>query len=221
MRRSAFVVALAIVLQSAVARASDIDVMSHPHLRVRTHDAAGLSPAIRAAALATAGALLERAGIAVTWIECEPPSTPRHEACSQPLGRTDLVLRLVRVRAAPDAPRHGSGQATRVALGSAMIDPTVRGGTLATIYVNRVEHLATAGSPCDVLLGRAIAHEIGHLLLGTPTHATTGLMTGIWTRDVLTRERASDWWFTETDARTMRNAVRQRAVQEMALGFGL
>jgi hypothetical protein len=213
MGKTLVVAALAIVAHASLAHAADIDVMSNPHLRVRTHDAAGLSPETRAAAMAAADTLLRRAGIAATWIMCQPPTVPMHDACNEPVRRTDVVVRFVRV---PESPA-----GARLALGSALIDPKMRGGSLATIYVNRVERLTSAGTALDMLLGRAVAHEIGHLLLGTPQHALTGLMKGVWTRDVLAREQPSDWWFTESDARTMRNAVRQRAVQELALGSRL
>ncbi len=56
-----------------------------------------------------------------------------------------------------------------------MVDLEGQAGTLATIYEDRVESLATeAHVDSGRLLGRAIAHEIGHLLLGTASHARAG-----------------------------------------------
>ena len=53
-------------------------------------------------------------------------------------------------------------------LGDAMLDRHTGTGVLATIYVDRVEWLARqAGADSRALLGRAIAHELGHLLLAT------------------------------------------------------
>jgi hypothetical protein len=67
-----------------------------------------------------------------------------------------------------------------------------------------------------VVLGRAIAHEIGHLLLGTNGHAPTGLMREIWSRETLQRGRTHDWVFTASDSQAMRDAVRTRLAKQMA-----
>ena len=70
-------------------------------------------------------------------------------------------------------------------LGDSLVDTRLRGGALATIYVNRV---ATLAGRCDVdvqtLLARAVAHEIGHLLLGTSAHASSGLMRAAWSQAI-------------------------------------
>jgi hypothetical protein len=50
------------------------------------------------------------------------------------------------------------------------------------------------------LLGRAIAHEIGHLLLATNTHAPSGLMRELWSHDELQRARREDWVLQPLDA---------------------
>ena len=42
-----------------------------------------------------------------------------------------------------------------------------------------------------MILGHAVAHEIGHLLLRTMTHSTTGLMCALWDREDLKRARGS------------------------------
>ena len=56
-------------------------------------------------------------------------------------------------------------------------------GVLATIYFDRVMWLAhEAGTDSRVLLGRAIAHELGHLLLATTTHGPVGLMRAHWSQ---------------------------------------
>ena len=73
-------------------------------------------------------------------------------------------------------------------LGTALVDPATGTGVLATVYVDRVERLAR-GSNGDLgtLLGRAMAHEIGHLLMGRAAHAVRGLMRPRWTRAEVAR----------------------------------
>ena len=51
-----------------------------------------------------------------------------------------------------------------------------------------------------------MAHEIGHLLLGTNAHSGTGLMREIWTLAELTRNRAQDWIFSGAQRETLREA---------------
>ena len=195
---------------SAPAAAAVVD----PELRVviRTYDASAaagdLTPAQAAAA-----AILEDTGIAVTWVRCDAVSVRRDEnPCGAPLGATELAIRFVRL------PPHLAEQ-DLVTLGDSLVDTRLRAGSLATIYVNRVAALA-GRCRIDVrtLLGRAVAHEIGHLLLGTAAHAPSGLMRAAWPQHALRRERAADWIFTARDAQAMRDAVRTRTARLMASG---
>jgi len=63
------------------------------------------------------------------------------------------------------------------------------------------------------LLGFAVAHEVGHLLLGTNTHAAAGLMRAVWSRSDIQRNHPADWLFTAADSLAMSRALRQRQVQ--------
>ena len=69
-------------------------------------------------------------------------------------------------------------------------------GSLITIDLTAIEWLADAsGSDAELLLGRTAAHELGHLLLGSPEHAGSGLMRAVWSNQELQRNRAKDWSF--------------------------
>jgi predicted Zn-dependent protease len=71
---------------------------------------------------------------------------------------------------------------------------------MATVFHDQVEAVARrTGVARSELLGRALAHEIGHLLLGVRGHSRTGLMRAVWTDDELTRDRPEDWMFTSDD----------------------
>ena len=59
-------------------------------------------------------------------------------------------------------------------------------GVLATVFVDRTRGLAgDLRIDHDALLGRTIAHELGHLLLATTAHAKVGLMREAWSREEL------------------------------------
>ena len=93
---------------------------------------------------------------------------------------------------------------TRDALDAPVADATLGfaepGGSVATVLYDRVGKFAKRfGVKREVLLGYAIAHEIGHLLLGN-AHAPSGLMRAAWTVPEMTRRLPRDWKFSRRDA---------------------
>jgi len=60
--------------------------------------------------------------------------------------------------------------------------------------------------PRASLLGRAIAHEIGHLLLRSNAHTESGLMREVWTAEQVVRNRREDWTFSPDQNGDLRNA---------------
>ena len=80
---------------------------------------------------------------------------------------------------------------------------------MATIYYDRVLHVARrAGLDASDLLGRAMAHEIGHLLLRVPGHNRSGLMRAVWTDAELAQNRRDDWSFTDAERLRLQAVAR-------------
>jgi hypothetical protein len=99
-------------------------------------------------------------------------------------------------------------------LGYSLVDAVQHRGYLSTVYADRVKMLAAqADVNSTILLGRAIAHEIGHLLLGTVIHSDRGLMRPFWTKAELKSNRRVDWSFSGREATLMRQALAWRAGQ--------
>ena len=200
-----------LLLRPAVATA---DTRSSP-LHVRVYDNTQLPSEQLTAALNAAGSLLASVGLAVQWHGCSMPTRAPREPeptldqaswCGEPLATNELALRVVH---AP-TPFEYRGQ---LPLGDSLIDQSLGIGVLATIYVERVEWLAQAADvPVTPLLARAIAHEIGHLLLGSSHHSISGLMRPVWRREELQHEQADDWTFNPADAKTIRARWREAAV---------
>jgi hypothetical protein len=161
---------------------------------VRTYDMAGVAPRELAAALETAREILSRVGIDIVWRECGP--------CADTPAPRELV---VRIAAAP-------AQAERHSLGYSLVDVDQRSGTLATIFADRVESIA-AGAQFDpgVLLGRSIAHELGHLLMGTTEHSKQGLMRARWDPREVERNLWRDWVLSRDEGTRMRRGLQARA----------
>ena len=180
-------------------------------LTVRTYEGGGVPASDLEASRRVAGAILQRAGVSVSWFAC-PAATgawmPR-PPCAQAPQRNEVLVRFVA------SSGHAAGVDERV-LGNAFIDAGAAAGSLATLYVDRIEATAArVGLAAGVLLGRAMAHEIGHLLLGHSRHRDRGLMRAYWSDTTLRSRMAGDWMFVREDVQVMaRNlAGRERESQ--------
>jgi hypothetical protein len=168
-----------------------------PRLAVRVFDITGVGSRDLEAALSEAGAHLEESGLTVSWNLCSDPS--RAAPCDRPLGRDEIIVRLMGSRGA---------DAGIVTMGFAQIDPAKPRSLLATVYWDRVLWVArNAGVNARPLLGRAIAHEIGHLLINTNSHANAGLMRATWSQAELRQNTPADWRFDEGEAHLMRASL--------------
>ena len=65
--------------------------------------------------------------------------------------------------------------------------------------------------PAGVLLGTAIAHEVGHLVLGETAHARQGLMSPDWRREHFERLSTSSLVFSAKEGRMLRNQLMKPA----------
>jgi hypothetical protein len=194
-------------LASASSSAQDARGPVGVRVTVRAYDQVALAAGDGPSLFAVASGILEAAGVLLHWQVCDP--MPQAGACLEPLDTSDLAVRFIR----ESPPIRHNGWAS---LGYSLLDRRSGSGQLATIYVDRVVALAAAsGTRADVLLGRAAAHEIGHLLLGSPTHARSGLMRAAWSKEALQRNDSRDWQFTRSDVQSMHRAVQIRNSRRM------
>jgi len=150
-------------------------------------------------ALDVARDVLAMASVDVSWIICGPGEwlTPEPAA---------LKIRIVQ---SPSP----AGRGTRRRLGDALIDRRTKRGVLATVFVDRTRQLAgDLGIDHHALFGHTIAHELGHLLLATTTHAKVGLMREAWSREELMGTRDIDWVFAPRDVAAIRARLARSAV---------
>jgi hypothetical protein len=181
-------------------------------LVIRMYDNAGLTTRERARAMSRADAILRRADVDVEWIDCPARKFGRPSPiCDLPPARDELVVRLV------VAPKGGNEGSKWLALGYSLIDTTAGTGTLATIYLDRVTGLAgVAGLEVATVLARALAHEIGHLVLGSNDHSDAGIMRETWTTAQLTSAKPQDWLFLPAEAERLRQARLTNAGERTA-----
>jgi hypothetical protein len=167
---------------------------------IRVVDSFGMPATSLLRAENEAHAILQRVGLEVSWVDCSQNKAVGVADCQRPVGRGELVVRLAESRAKP-----GSGS---VAMGYSVVDSTARHSCFASVSVDLVESVAgAAGVDARSLLGRAIAHEVGHLLLNTSHHSSAGLMRALWTRVELQRNSSADWQFAKKEAQIMRASL--------------
>ena len=143
--------------------------------------------------------------------------------CRTVPGARELVVRIMPVperEAIRSRERLVDTRASRVPLISSWDSPrwaSRRGaGILATVYYESVLAVArNSGVATSKLLGRAIAHEVGHLLLPGGGHSPSGLMRAPWAYEELTENRREDWLFSPQDRRELRAARRPLAKHEL------
>jgi hypothetical protein len=139
------------------------------------------------------GIMMKGAGVTVTWPNCP---------CLTPVSPGELVIRIA--AASPASPP--------IALGFSFVDVDLKIGTLATVFADRVAAMAAlAGIDEGELLGRVIAHEIAHLLIGTRDHSPRGLMRGGWQASDLAQEGRSKWLLSRAEGLEIRRAIRRRS----------
>ena len=164
---------------------------------IRLFDVYGVPPSEFQPAMAAAAAALARAGVEPRFIDCSQPDRPAR--CATTLASRELIIRIRR------GPNERSAAAV---LGSAILNRHTGEGAVATIYADRVEALArVSGVAAGVVLGHAIAHELGHLLTGSSSHARRGLMRALWTSAELRRNLPGDWRFSHDES----DRIRQRS----------
>lgn len=157
-------------------------------------------------ALDKAERIFHDAGIRLIFL-C-PPRSARHQAELVDSGADSantLVLRIIsnpmRGFASPDA------------LGYAVV--AGEGSKYASLFRKRVLAATRSGRYSEgTVMGYAIAHELGHLLLGTSAHARYGLMAGHWRANELDRTEVGLLQFSPAEAARLRMESLRRTIHK-------
>ena len=89
-------------------------------------------------------------------------------------------------------------------------------GRLAFVLINRVNKIAEGyGTAPSIVLGAAIAHELGHLLI-SKEHSKTGLMKAYFNQSDFRKARQRELRLTADQARHIRNSSARVATSEDA-----
>jgi hypothetical protein len=146
-------------------------------LRVSVYNSSPFLASAIAGAEADAGRVLRYAGVEVLWLNCpqDVQQEAPHGLCSEVSFPSHLSLRIVRASQGL--------KATTIGISFSAKDGK---GCYADLFYESIQklHEETYASP-SLILGHAMAHELGHLLLGANSHSPSGLMRAHWTREDL------------------------------------
>jgi hypothetical protein len=203
MPRTFFCTATAALLAASLVGVATDARADSAALIIRVYDTTDTALDIRAEAIRTAAKIVEAVGISVEWRDCTIAST--ESLCQDVRPGRDLIVRIM-PEVTPSASfrgsplRLGTVPGRSLQLGVAVINPVTLSGEMATIFHEQVRTVARRSGVDDAtLLGRAVAHEVGHLLLRAREHSATGIMRGAWSLEELTTERPDDWQFAPAD----------------------
>ena len=186
------VVGLATPVWSATARGAN------PHVVVYLTDSAQTSARSLAQAEHEAGRIFQNAGITLDWIHCTHAADENiATGCHRTPAPGELAIRIL--------PR--ARQALGSVFGSSFLDRS--GGVYADIFLDRVQQLREVDPSLTLepILGDVLAHELGHLLLGTGSHTPTGLMQATWKYPQLRLIEMGQLSFSAKEAALLRTRV--------------
>lgn len=149
--------------------------------------------------------IFDRIGVELDWRNCPVEATEAAHECQGSLPMKPIYLRIIRRTEAQRQMSHS------IALGHALHPGNAVAGTNASIFLDRVEEIASLSRFADSLvLGMAAAHEIGHLLLPVAKHERKGLMQGAFRRTEIQNASRGRLGFTNKQAKLIQEAVDQR-----------
>jgi hypothetical protein len=142
-----------------------------------------------------ASRVFREAGLEIAWLNCRGGEAG--SSCKEVDYPRHLHLRI----------RERSLNASGETVGMSFLASDGTGCYADVFYEPAVQLQMGGPNLIDALLGHAVAHEIGHLLLGTNSHAEVGIMRGRWSRAELLDAPRNPPHFSEREGRKMREKL--------------
>jgi len=169
-------------------------------ITVQVYNWAHVAPGTLTAAEGEGTRIFREAGVEVLWLNCPLSLSEAKQSaiCAEPRPWGRFVLRVV-----SEVPA-GFGATS---LGVALHDT----GIYASVFYRRVDEFAKEGiATHSQILGHAMAHEIGHLLLDLRGHAAFGIMRGHWNVQDLRSASMGALLFSSRESALIRDAAARR-----------
>jgi len=160
---------------------------------IRVSNANNIPGSILLPAQGVASRILAQAGIQVRWVK-----TADSEPATEMNGCRDRHLNVIDMAFVVKAPAN-----QRFVLATAA--PYASGGVRIHVFWDRILDAHPADGPPvqRSLLGHVLAHEIGHVLIGSQEHSPAGLMKAAWTNFELGSMRAGPLPIAKQDTEAM------------------
>ena len=168
-----------------------------PKITVLVNNSADVSRTVLRKAEFDAGQIFHAAGVEIEWEDCQ--SSAVVDVCRQVPGANEFVLSIV-----PTGKTSTDSVFGVAFLGEGGI------GKYCNVFFDRVEETQReSGTGAAHLLGAVVAHELGHLLLGSHGHSNLGIMTPVWGEQSLRAIEMGTFFFTPEQASLMRARMRR------------
>jgi hypothetical protein len=171
-----------------------------PIVKVAIFDDVQLSPDVLAHAQEEATRVFRKAEIQILWMVCKSKSELRPDSgCTDAAEPKHLALRIV--------PR--AWKSSDSIFGVAFLSQSGT-GAYGDIFYDSVEKLHRdwgVGVSLPRVLGHVMAHELGHLLLGSNAHSRDGIMRPSWHVDELQRVSKGVLLFSPEQAQSIRERL--------------
>ena len=159
--------------QAGAGELPDIPLDSRSPVSIRLSNQADLPPETLRAVIKIAGKILREAGVEGVWWDLAPAT--EKVACGDSVFEANFCVIVQSGEIEVTAPIASNG------LGFVLNRPHEGVGRTAWILYSRVKEFYRQNRVHpNRLLGHVLAHELGHLLLGSPEHSERGLMRGAW-----------------------------------------
>ncbi len=188
----------ALALPSSAAWSKEIAV-AEMLVTISVHNDVGISAGTLRGAEMEASRVFRQSGIEAKWLNCPLPADgPEDPAqCRTAEFPAHLQLRIAR----------RSRNLSEITFGISYLSAD-GSGCYANLFYQRVEEMHERSRVnLASLFGDVAAHEIGHLLLGTNSHAANGIMRARWQNEELRSISTGTLFFSEAESRQMRSKL--------------
>ena len=146
------------------------------------------------------GRIFKHAGLTVCWLyqDLKAGSSWDPQNLTDTWDQFDFVLRLLE-HARPGLRAYATGEAFSSRIANVFLDRVISQSVLGEIFIGQ-------------LLGHAMAHEIGHLLLGENSHGSYGIMVASWSKNDMKRMSKGDLLFTSEEIQWVRSEVKRASI---------
>ena len=201
--RKSFWLVLALVLLWSSAW-SRLAANSSP-VTVSIHNDAGIPSRILLQAETEASRVFQHASLEIRWLNCPLPAAGPVDPAQCEAADFPLHLQLRIAKHSLNLNEFTMGVSYLSADGT---------GCYADLFYDRAERLhEISGVSRASILGHAIAHELGHLLLGTNSHSPAGIMRARWQPTDLASASKGALLFSTVESQAMKNKLDSRHTQ--------